>query len=136
MENIIFMSIKEQHMNRILNKTKNYEFRTRIPNKNVDYIFVYIPVPIKELKYVLKVDRPIKTPNKITTDGIGNKDFNETTREKYAYPIKNVYRINNPMKLDYLRKKFSFTAPQSFAYGEKYKKLIEYIEKSGTTKLY
>ena len=62
--------------------------------------------------------------------------LNETTREKYAYPIKNVYRINNPMKLDYLRKKFSFTAPQSFAYGEKYKKLIEYIEKSGTTKLY
>ena len=68
-------------MNRVLNKTKNHEFRTRIPNKNVDYIFVYIPVPIKELKY-------------------------------------------------------NFTAPQSFAYGEKYKELLEYIDKSGITKLY
>lgn len=136
MENIIFMSIKEQHINRILNKTKNHELRTRIPNKNVDYIFVYIPVPIKELKYILKVDRPIKTPNKIAIDGIGNKEFNETTKEKYAYPIKNLYIINNPIKLNCLREKYNFTAPQSFTYGEKYKELLDYIDKSGITKLY
>ena len=83
MKNIIFMSIKEQHIERVLNKTKNNEFRTRIPNKKVDYIFVYIPMPVKELKYILKVKKPIRTPNKIKIEGIGNDTFNKETEEKY-----------------------------------------------------
>lgn len=65
MENIVFMSIKEQHIKRILNKSKNHEFRTRIPKEKVDYIWVYVPTPIKELKYILKVKEPISTPNRI-----------------------------------------------------------------------
>ena len=126
MENVIFMSIKEEHIERILKRTKNHEFRTKIPNKKVDYVFVYVPVPIKELKYILKVDLPIKTPNKIDPIGIGNEDFNNYKKEKYAYPI----------SLEKKKKKFNFTAPQSFAYGEKYKELLNYVESIGITKLY
>ena len=136
MENVIFMSIKEEHIERILKRTKNHEFRTKIPNKKVDYVFVYVPVPIKELKYILKVDLPIKTPNKIDPIGIGNEDFNNYKKEKYAYPIKSVYKINNSLSLEFLRKKFNFTAPQAFAYGEKYKELLNYVESIGITKLY
>ena len=136
MTSAVFMSIKEIHMNRILNKIKNHEFRTKKPKKDFDYIIVYVPIPIKELKYVLKVKQPVATPNKINIDGYGNKEFNNTRTEKYAYPIENVYEINKPLKLDNLKQIFNFTAPQSFAYGEKYQKLLEYIDKVVITKLY
>lgn len=129
MKNVVFMSIKEIHINRILSKIKNHEFRTKKPKKDIDYIVVYVPMPIKELKYVLKVKQAISRPNNIFENGYGNK-------EKYAYPIESVYKINKPIELDKLKQKFKFTAPQSFAYGEKYQELLEYIDKVGITKLY
>lgn len=136
MTSAVFMSIKEIHMNRILCKIKNHEFRTKKPKKKFDYIIVYVPTPIKELKYILKVKQPVTNPNKISIDGYGNKKFNNASIEKYAYPIESVYKINKPIKLDILKHKYNFTAPQSFAYGEKYQKLLEYIDKVGITKLY
>ena len=88
----VFMSIKEIHINRILSKIKNHEFRTKKPKKDFDYIIVYVPTPIKELKYVLKVKQPVVTPNKINIDGYGNKEFNNTNKEKIIYEIrKNVF---------------------------------------------
>ena len=120
MSSAVFMSIKEIHINRILSKIKNHEFRAKKPKKDFDYIIVYVPTP----------------PNKIIIDGYGNKEFNNTKKEKYAYPIESVYKINKPIKLDILKQKFNFTAPQSFAYGKKYQELLEYIDKVGITKLY
>lgn len=136
MENIVFMSIKEQHIKRILNKSKNHEFRTRIPEEKVDYIWVYVPTPIKELKYILKVKEPISTPNRIIVDGFGNNKFNEKTGTKYAFPIENMYVINQPISLNELIKKYQFTAPQSFAYGRKYKELIMNVEKIGMKQIF
>ena len=136
MENVIFMSIKEEHVERILKKIKNHEFRTRIPIQKVDYIFVYIPTPIKELKYILKVDLPVVTPNKIKVEGYGNERFNKEVNKKYAYPIKSVYKINKPLSLNFLKQNFNFTAPQSFAYGNKYQELLEYIGQIGIEKIY
>ena len=73
MKNVVFMSIKEIHINRILSKIKNHEFRTKKPKKDVDYIVVYVPMPIKELKYVLKVKQAVSRPNNIIEYGYGNK---------------------------------------------------------------
>lgn len=136
MVNAVFMSIKEVHMNRIIQQIKNHEFRTQKPKNKIDYIIVYIPTPVKELKYILKVKEPLVTPNKILIDGYGNERFNEESIKKYAYPIENVYEIKHSVKLTELRNKFNFTAPQSFAYGEKYKSLLKYIDKVGFKKIY
>lgn len=136
MEKSVFMSIKEIHINRILKRVKNHEFRTKKPKKDFEYIIVYVPTPLKELKYVLKVKPPVVSPNKIDIDGLGNREFNDTIIEKYAYPIEGMYEINRTVKLDELRQKYNFTAPQSFAYGEKYSDLLKYIDKVGITKLY
>ena len=136
MEKSVFMSIKEIHINRILKRVKNHEFRTKKPKKDFEYIIVYVPTPLKELKYVLKVKPPVVSPNKIDPDGFGNRAFNNTIIEKYAYPIEGMYEINRTVKLDELKQKYNFTAPQSFAYGEKYPDLLKYIDKVGITKLY
>lgn len=136
MRNIVFMSIKEEHINRIISRVKNHEFRTKIPKNEIEYIIVYVPTPIKELKYILKVKKVVSTPNKIDEKGIGNKQFNVETKEKYAYPIENLYEINKAIGLKQLKEKFYFTAPQSFAYGNKYKELLNYIEKIGIKRIY
>ena len=136
MENIVFMSIKEQHIERILKKSKNHEFRNRIPKENVNYIIVYVPTPIKEIKYVLKVKNIISRPDKIEIDGYGNEKFNIDKGTKYAYPIESVYKINEPISLKKLKDKFNFTAPQSFAYGKKYNELVSYIHQVGVTQIY
>lgn len=136
MSNAVFMSIKQIHTNRILQKLKNHEFRTKKPKNKFDYIIVYVPTPLKEIKYILKVKEPIRTPDKILVDGYGNVEFNNECKEKYAYPIENVYEIKQPIGLTELREKFNFTAPQSFAYGEKYNSLLKYIEEIGAQKIY
>lgn len=125
--NIAYMSIKEIHMNRILNRTKNHEFRNYIPKKKIAKIFVYVPTPVKQLKYILEVDSQVKVPQKIDENGIGNKEFNLGIKCKFAYPIKHVYEIVNPINLEELKTKFGFTAPQAFAYASKYEKLTELI---------
>ncbi len=136
MKKAIFMSIKEIHVNKILKRIKNYEFRTQKPKNNFEYIIVYVPVPIKQIKYILKVKQPIVTPNKIQENGIGNREFNKEIKKKYAYFIENVYEINKPLNLENLKKDFNFTAPQSFAYGEKYEELLNYIENIGAKKIF
>lgn len=104
--------------------------------KILNILLFMVPTPLKELKYVLKVKPPVVSPNKIDIDGFGNREFNNTIIEKYAYPIEGMYEINRTVKLDELRQKYNFTAPQSFAYGEKYSDLLKYIDKVGITKLY
>lgn len=136
MENTVFMSIKEIHMNRILNKTKNHEFRNIIPKNKVEYIIVYIPTPIKEIKYILQVDKQVCVPNIISTNGIGNEEFNLGIKSRYAYPIKHVFELNQGIRLEELKSKYKFTAPQSFAYGEKYTELLKYIEETESKKIY
>ena len=135
-KNTVFMSIKQIYIDRIVHRIKNHEFRTKKPKNKFEYIIVYVPTLLKELKYILKVKEPIATPNKILIEGYGNQKFNEESQEKYAYPIDNVYEIKQPIKLDELRKKFNFTAPQSFAYGEKYQNLLKYIKDIGVNKIY
>lgn len=135
-KNAVFMSIKQIHIDRIVHRIKNHEFRTKKPKNKFEYIIVYVPTPLKELKYILKVKEPITTLNKILIDGYGNQKFNEESKEKYAYPIDNVYEIKQPIELDELREKFNFTAPQSFAYGEKYQSLLKHIKDVGVNKIY
>jgi len=134
--NIAYMSIKEIHINRIVNKQKNHEFRNYIPKNKIDKIFVYVPTPVKQLKYILEVASQVKAPQKIDEDGIGNKEFNLGSKCKYAYPINHVYEIENPIMLEELKNKFGFTAPQAFAYASKYQELTELISSSKIKLLY
>lgn len=134
--NIAYMSIKEIHMNKILKKIKNYEFRNYITKNIINKIYVYVPTPVKQLKYILDVDTPVKAPNKINELGVGNKEFNLGNKSKYAYPIKHVYELQESIPLKQLKDKFGFTAPQAFAYGNKYIKLTNKINSINTKQLY
>lgn len=137
LKNVAFMSIKKDPINKILKKEKLYEFRNIKPNRDINFIIVYIPTPIKEMKYILEVDKYIER-NNITINKLNKVDniFDSSNKYKLAYPIKHLYALNKPLKLEILKNNFNFYAPQSFAYGDKYFKLLQEIEEEGYKIIY
>lgn len=128
MKNFIFLSIHEEHVKNIVSGLKNYEFRNFIPKKTFNSVIVYTTSPVKEIRYIIKVGEIVNYPEKITEDGIGNKEFNNGDFYKHAYAIKEVQEIS-PIKLKELKEKYSFIPPQAFSYGDKYPELCDCIIK-------
>ena len=122
-ENSIYLSIHVGPTNRIVSGIKNHEFRNYIPKKEFEYIFVYVTVPVKELKYIIKVGDIVEKNSKIKYEGDGNTEFNKGLMTKFAYEILEVYELEKPIPLKELKEKYNFNPPQAFAYGDKYKEL-------------
>ena len=130
MNSAIFISIKPIHTQKIESGQKNYEFRKYIPKKRISKLYVYESSPSSCLKYILTIDKIVEYPDKIDGQGIGNYEFNNGLKKtKYAYHIASVKKIDNPIKLDELRREYDFCPPQSYAYDIKYPKLAEKLEK-------
>ena len=131
MDSGIFISIKPCFTKKIESGEKNYEFRKYIPKKSINKLYVYESSPTCQIKYILYIDKIVEYPNKIDEQGYGNKDFNNGLKKsKYAYHIAKIEKLNKPLALTVLKKDYGFCAPQSFAYGSKYPKLVDYINKN------
>ena len=129
MNNGIFISIKPKYTSKIELGEKNYEFRNYLPKRKFEILYVYETFPTCSLKYIIKVDKIIKYPNKIEEEGFGNIDFNKGLKKsRYAYHISSVEKINNPIPLKKLSSQFGFSAPQAFAYDTRYYELVKYIK--------
>lgn len=114
----IMVSLHPEHISRIVDRTKNHEFRAwKIPQQ-VSRIWIYITRPESQLRYMCLFGEP-KTPGEIEDEnGIGNVDFNQGKKAaKFAYEILQVYELNNPVSLDEMKKKgWVAGAPQKYTY--------------------
>ncbi|KAI1196376.1 hypothetical protein F5X97DRAFT_305347 [Nemania serpens] len=114
----IMVSLHPEHIARIVDGTKNHEFRAwKIPQQ-VSRIWIYITRPASQLRYMCLFGEP-KTPGEIEDEnGIGNVDFNQGKKAaKFAYEILQVYELNNPVSLDEMKKKgWVAGAPQKYTY--------------------
>lgn len=114
----IMVSLHPEHIARIVDRTKNHEFRAwKIPQE-VSRIWVYITRPESELRYMCLFSEP-KTPGEIEDEkGIGNLEFNQGKKAaKFAYEILQVYELNNPVSLEEMKKKgWVAGAPQKYTY--------------------
>ncbi len=136
MKKAIYLSIKPEFTKKIETGEKNYEFRKYIPKESINTLFVYETTPTCALKYIIGLEKIIKYPEKILVQGYGNDDFNAGLKKsKYAYQIKNVYILENPINLKELKEKYGFTAPQSYAYDHRYKNLTEHLLTASVRKL-
>lgn len=106
----LIYSLKPIYAYLILNREKKYEYRNIKPKKLPKRIWFYISSPEKSLKYLADVGETIQTNDK-----------------EFAYPIVHFYKIKEPITLKDLESKFGFSAPQSFAYLNKYKELQHYL---------
>lgn len=124
----IYISIKPIHLNRIISGEKTYEFRNYVPKEGVDTLFVYESSPVCELRYVIKIGDIIEYPNKIIKKGIGNEEFNRGEKNsRYAYEIKEIYKLDKFIPLKILKEKYKFNPPQAYSYSKRYLKLTDYI---------
>ncbi|KAI0421666.1 hypothetical protein F5X98DRAFT_329024 [Xylaria grammica] len=114
----IMVSLHPEHIGRIVDRTKNHEFRVwKIPQQ-VSRIWIYITRPESQLRYMCLFGEP-KTPGEIQNDeGIGNVEFNEgRMAAKFAYEILQVYELNNPVSLDEMKRKgWVAGPPQKYTY--------------------
>ncbi|GAP88322.1 hypothetical protein SAMD00023353_3001250 [Rosellinia necatrix] len=114
----IMVSLHPEHIGRIVDRTKNHEFRAwKIPQQ-VSRLWIYITRPESQLKYMCLFGEP-KTPGEIQDEnGVGNVDFNHgKMAAKFAYEILQVYELNNPVSLDEMKKKgWVAGAPQKYTY--------------------
>jgi len=138
-EKSIFLSIKPKFVELILNQTKNHEFRTRIPNNEVEFLFVYTTNPVWKFQYIIKVDKQIQFPEniKLENNWIWNSEFNNWEKKaKFAYPILNLFELKKPLSLKELKEDFWFIVPQGFYYLDKCEKVFEYVERIWVRKIF
>lgn len=124
----LYMSINPNASLKIEKEVKIYEFRNYIPKRKFDKLYIYVTSPVCELKYVLLINDIISYPNKIPENGDGNCEFNQGIKSKYAYQISEVYKLNNPLSLNKLKKEFGFAPPQGYAYSDRYSDLTKFVE--------
>lgn len=123
MKNII-LPIKPEYSQKIFNNEKKFEYRTRVPNKKIEKIFVYETFPTKKIVGYFYVDQIIKHPiNQMwnLTHKLGGIDYTKffnyfkDSEFAYAYKIKKVVKYKKPLSLQ----KFGINfPPQSYIYLE------------------
>ncbi|KAK7742312.1 hypothetical protein SLS53_004456 [Cytospora paraplurivora] len=96
----IILSVHPEHVEQIAEGVKTHEFRNyRIP-QTVGRIWIYVTRPVCELVYMAPISAA-KQPGEISPEdpGVGNKEFNAGAGTKFAYELKQVYELNNPVPL-------------------------------------
>ncbi|KAI0477681.1 hypothetical protein GGR56DRAFT_418874 [Xylariaceae sp. FL0804] len=114
----IMVSLHPEHVAKIVDRTKDHEFRVwKIPPE-VSRVWMYITKPASELRYMCLFSPP-KGPGEILDEnGLGNAEFNQRkTIMKYAYEILQVYELNNPPSLEEMKAKgWVAGAPQKYTF--------------------
>ena len=120
----ILLSINPEYANRILDGSKKYEFRKRLPQKQIEKIIIYSTSP--EMKVVGEVDVIGVSSLKKTPLWEKTKKFAGISRKKYREYFENAdiayaYRLGVVKKFDPPKSLDDYdiqTAPQSFVYIE------------------
>lgn len=84
-----------------------------------DYLRLYVSSPDKTLRYIATIGHG-KVPGEIEKeDGVGNADFNAGLKKAvaaYAYEIKELYQLKEPLTLAEMQARYGVTFPQRFFY--------------------
>lgn len=111
-------------MQEIVRGEKTHEFRRYLITPSVKRVWFYLTAPLSHLAYICEID-PAQTRNPgdppLPEDGRGNKEFNERHKDMdgydYAYRIRSVYRICEPIALSDLKGKYGMkAAPRGLVY--------------------
>lgn len=118
----ILLPIKPEYVEKIINKSKRYEYRRKIGKKEVDKIIIYCTYPIKMVIAEVEVKKVLTdTPDNIWEK---TKNYSGISKEKYskyfcdknkafAYQLGKVLVYSNPKSLEDFN---IYYPPQSFVY--------------------
>lgn len=118
----ILLSINQEHVENILNGSKQYEFRTRVAKRTVDKLVIYCTSPIQRVVAEVEViDVVTGRPDEVWAEtkklsGINEQFYNNYFNGRdnaFAYKLGKVTKYDIPLELKSLGVK---SAPQSFMY--------------------
>lgn len=118
----IILSIKPKFAEKILAQKKSFEFRTKIPQKQVESILIYETAPFKKIVAEVKIVKIISgSPSEIWRQtknkaGISKKAFNKYFKGHtiaYAYHLGQITVYTPPLTLENFGLSYP---PQSFVY--------------------
>ena len=137
MTNEICISLRPEMAELVRLRKKNHEFRRYKLPYEVRRLWIYVTMPVSELKYIAEIGELVEYPTNIPEDGVGNTEFNKGLKKsKYAYPILHLDELVEPLNLQRLREEFGFSPPQRFVYTTKYQKLVDHFSSSRLRGLY
>ncbi|KAF8805183.1 hypothetical protein BYT27DRAFT_7105139 [Phlegmacium glaucopus] len=111
----IVISIKTPHMDNIVSRVKNHEFRKYNISSNIERMWFYSSAPDQTLRYTLLNGKQLGEVK--DEEGLGNSDFNQGLKEsKFAYEILHLYKVHTPLTAPELKEKYKISPPQRFAY--------------------
>jgi predicted transcriptional regulator len=127
MKKYLFISIKEQYVNRIFDGTKQIELRKSRPNVNMgDHVIIYCTSPVKAIVGVAKVQSVIShTPQQMwklhsKRLGIERSDyFNyyEHVDKAIGIVLSDVERLSYEICLSHIKEQLpKFSPPQTYKY--------------------
>lgn len=122
---MILLSIKQVYCDLILNGTKRFEFRKKLPNglKKGDEVAIYCTRPVSRVVAYFRVSDVIQTTRQNLwrqtrfAAGINYEtfmDYFSATKQASAIRIGKLHVLNTPLSLERLRR--NKTPPQSFLY--------------------
>lgn len=135
----ILISIYEEYCERIRTTSKNFEFRNFgiTSSSGCLIMWVYVPTPVKEIRYKMTVKNPICSLTDEVQYNEGNEKFINILENgrKYAYEIIGLEEIETPISLAIMRE-LGVTAPQNFTYIENCLPLKIQLQKIRTRKIF
>ena len=134
----IIVSFDEEYLAPVISQKKPYEFRSWQANPEVKRMWIYVNKPIQSLMHIFEIDSPIEYPNQIPNDNVYNEMFNQGKRAKwkFAYRIKHLYKLNEPVGIRELKTKYGIHPPQKLTYVSKYPQLVKDISVKSQEKIF
>lgn len=126
-DEILLISIRPEHANKIFGGSKKVELRRLKPKvRTGDLVLVYVSSPVQALVGAFSVGKVVEAKPQILWDQVKEiacitkgqfDDYYTGTRTAYGIYIKEVRQLPKPVKLGSLRNIFSsFHPPQSYRY--------------------
>lgn len=120
----VILPMNQPYMSEIVSGLKTYEFRKYLLSNNIKRIWFYVTAPESRISHICEIN-PARTRTSkdepLPLDGLGNKQFNERHPDwdgyGYAYEIKSVYELREPLTLAMLREQYGLKgAPRGMRY--------------------
>lgn len=127
MSKFLFISVKPEYADKIINHQKTIELRKNLPNvNNGDYVIIYATVPIKTVVGFAKIKQIIRTnPKQMWSENSDRLGISKEEFEKYyanseisvGIEINSVTKLNVGFSLQEIKKFIpKFSPPQTYKY--------------------
>ena len=109
----VILPMRQPYMSQIVSGLKTYEFRKYLLSNNIKRVWFYVTAPECRISHICEIN-PARTRTSkdgpLPLNGLGNKLFNERHPDwdghGYAYEIKSVYELREPLTLAMLREQY------------------------------